>query len=950
MNLIEAHNKFINRYDVLSDHLDIETKLYHIKYHCKNYKKNYKFEKCTEKYNEIVNNMIELYQSKVEIPNRENIELVLVTELTKLNRGQLLLQKLSSYLSKYSDTIMNELLQLAAKFGSYGTFIFWLNKMGHKTINSLSKELLDELTVFSINNPDDRLYENIVTTIISKNKIYFQQKKQTITSMLSLIIKNDKIPTKYILRRLKLLSNYIILAPYFSFMVEHTLNYDVLAKLAKYYYVKPMTCEDIYNYFCNYIHTYDTFKPQSHIMMAETLYSTIKSSEEQFMIAVLIALRYNVDITEKYKIVVLEKQLNEMTCYSWFTHKVYLYMDSNHIFCPLMRKIISILSKNQYINKITHQCTDKSMVCGMLPYTRFFPVHISERYYKQCIAMNFALHRLRILIRRKIKNKKITFYSRNFHVLNELKTYQPNPKYKVLCRGSEYYQQDKQKFTSIPPRHLYPGELNIYQDYILKEKADGILINNLPTNIMPYSDVLHQYMIKAEYIEELDLYLVFDIDIPNMKIIDRYNLLRSLHPMTHNTTLEEINTMDQFIDILTKERKQIIEFIKNNSDIKWYPKFSAIVKNPQEINKKLLHFIKNPETIDILDIEPYKCDGFILTPLDGNREIKIKPTHLMTIDVKYCGDDIWVDRENNNISHMITNTNKIQLKKNNIYRCNPIISNINKVIFVVDSYRYDKKRPNPQHIIDSIVMMIQSEWTDTINMAPYYPINKQRLNDMNLINQIKTQEKKLEKQIIDMKPEANKCWLDLGCGSGKAIKYALQFNPKYYLGLDCDVRQLVRGLKYHDMMQDVYYFSPCNLSENWNEYKYKWHSIPNIKFNYIVANFSIMHFFNDNFWSQLEQYVMIGTKFIFNLVDLDINDMWQHKESYLKRNGNKVEYYFEWLGEMKEEPYIDNNMLDKYLKKYGWNIIQNTIKKDPNVSQLSDFYSFFCVEKYSILQ
>ena len=40
--------------------------------------------------------------------------------------------------------------------------------------------------------------------------------------------------------------------------------------------------------------------------------------------------------------------------------------------------------------------------------------------------------------------------------------------------------------------------------------------------------------VKSEYIEDLDLYLVFDIDIPNMNII-RYEYLRSIHHQTNFT-------------------------------------------------------------------------------------------------------------------------------------------------------------------------------------------------------------------------------------------------------------------------------------------------------------------------------------------------------------------------------------------------------------------------------
>ena len=58
---------------------------------------------------------------------------------------------------------------------------------------------------------------------------------------------------------------------------------------------------------------------------------------------------------------------------------------------------------------------------------------------------------------------------------------------------------------------MFPNEIEGMTDILIREKADGILVNDLPKNIFP--EITFDCKIKAEYIEELDLYLVFDIDM-----------------------------------------------------------------------------------------------------------------------------------------------------------------------------------------------------------------------------------------------------------------------------------------------------------------------------------------------------------------------------------------------------------------------------------------------------
>jgi hypothetical protein len=912
-----------------------------------NLKQSYKNEYYYRLYEILVNGIIVLSNNNMLSPNHNHMKeiiTVLLAQLTTLSKGQILLNKLSPYLEYYDKPNRQELVTLASEKGTMGTFIFWLNSIEIEKLNNIYDMFID-----GICNPDDRIYRYMLNVVISKNKLYFQQNKGTIEKLLNRLLISS-IPPKYILKRIKLLSQQIALAPYLNHMIQYTVNFKILVELIKYYYVTPLNFNSMCKYVTTYSHSIDS---DEKLVFTNEFW---KTPEEKLMYSVIVGFKYNMDILKMPEISeISEKQIIEMTNNNMFINLIYQYFQEYKLkdMCPFIQKIMHILSKHLYINKAVHQCVDKSIVYNMLPYTRYQPLYQHSSYFKQRLAMNYALHRLRLLVKRKIKNKRIMHYSNIFKVMDELKNYEPKQHIKVLSKGSENYQQNTQKFTNLPPRHLYPGELSLYGEYMLREKADGILINNLPTNIQPYNSILHSYQIKAEYIEEMDLYLVFDIDIPNMKMIDRYNMLRSLHPITHNTELETIESLDQFISIFSKERKMILQFIKDSNEIKWYPKFSVLVTNPDIINKQLLHHINHPKTYDIMNTEPYQCDGFILSPFNSNRDIKIKPTHLMTIDVLYK-DNMWFDRENNNISCIICNTNKVGLRNGSIYRCNPIILEDKNVIFNVDMYRYDKKRPNPQHIINSIINLIKTDWVKTnlpSSISLYYPDKKQPLNKTqhnNIITQLQNQEKILKQELCNMKPENKMNWLDLGCGSGKAIPYIMQYNPKYYMGLDCDVRQLIRCLKYHDMNQDIYNFTPCDLSSDWNDNIYRWQNIPAIKFDYIVANFSLMHFFTDKFWSQLEQYVHIGTKFIFNLVNMEENMEWRQNESYLKRYDDKVEYYFEWLGEKREEKYIDITMMKEYLSKYNWKV--NTIYKldqhiNANISSLHSCYSWYCVEK-----
>ena len=888
--------------------------------------KNFKMEYYYDIFLFIVNNIISIYEDKQLSNNEKKIlddlvcELLLV-KISRLIKGHILLEKLRYYIKPLCNhDFTNKCLLEAAKAGTFLNFNFWLSLTKENNIILLHLSLQEELFIVSIGNSDDRLYKYIINKILSTNKLFLQTKPTIIIKMID-TLGLSIIPPKYILRRLKLLSSYISLIPYFNNMINAFNHEKILVEIHKYYYYIPYTFKTlerlVKKFECLYLPT------QNLVDISSKIKVLLKTDEEKNILDIILSLDKNIIMPNKMSDKTISTILNNNNIISSIRWYIITTILTNN---ELNKRILQIMTSQNMITNyiINNNILITSNNIKMILFTKFYPAKSIKE-----ISINFILHRLRILAKLKKKNKIINHTVKMYNVLNEIKTFEPIKNINVLKEGSQLFQLNKMKFSTFPPRHLLSREISIYKNFMLREKADGILIYNLPIDIYPHQEYFNLYRVKAEYIEELDLYLIFDIDIPNTTILERYNLLRSLHNYTKNNTVSLCATkFSDFIDIMLQEQTNIKSFLKNESkhQIKWYPKFACLV-NCDGMN----NFYK--EIIDNVILEKYKfptnvycCDGIILSPLNGDREIKIKPLSHMTIDIIYKNNNFY-DR-NNNIINNIQNRNNILLKNNCIYRCNPIHTNPNEdIIFEVSMYRYDKKNPNPAHVIDNIINILRYNWKNEILCLDtiYYGKQKNMILNKKLSNMIQRNMTILEEQLILLSPNINRNWLDLGCGSGKLVKLVKKYDPKYYVGLDSDINKLVCALKYHDMMQDNYIFNSCNLMKNWNDHTNLWYSMDKIldkKFDYIVANFSLMHFCCDMFWEQLNNIVHEKTQFLFNLVKTDNNNFeWSESKSFLKVNNNITQYFFEWTHDKNmEEPYINYNMLQEYLKKYNWSI------------------------------
>ncbi len=926
--------------------------------------KNYKMEHYYPLLDWLVNEINKLYFANQQDNNLiSRLDYILsnqlLEKLTLLVKGQTLLNKLNHRIPKVTtqQKTITHLLMESARTGPFLTFLFWLNKHPEKAVEKLPRNDLEQIFINSIGNSDDRLFKFVLDKVLKTDKLFFQKNTTTINSMISSLA-NSLVPPKYQLKRIKILSGYISLVPYFHQMINSFNSDKVVIELHKYYYVNPHTFDTLRNLMRIFVKN-DWNADGANIINEENynkIVPVFKTDEELYMLNILLAVQYDVYKVEKFK----RTLVNKIVCENFNSLIDMIEWGNLEKANGIVDIVVSCLVEQGLINKYVESHSIRYINLSMLFYTRFLKVpapsfngnkqNYNNDTISKAIKINKLLHNMRLYVKSKCKTRVIQQKVKMFDLLREITTFSPKTSVPVLARGSTQYQCQKQKFTNLPPRHLLPGEIHIYKSFMLKEKADGVLINNMPVGIYPQADILNNYQVKAEYIEELDLYLVFDVDIPNTTIEERYNALRNAHPYTSNTNTEKINSLGDFIKLFNQERNVIKRFINDNKSepIKWYPKFACLYESSNNsIHPELISnvILEQDEEIKetIANSEPFKCDGLILTPLDGSREIKIKPKSMMTIDLAFDGKK-WVDRNGYDWSSIIVKPNTSK-KEGRIYRCYPTES-FDK--FTVGEFRFDKKKPNPYNIVDNIVTMCQYDWTrDTLsNGESFYYDSAKKITSTNLIGTINAQVENLSNQINSMQPEINKSWLDLGCGRGKLIPIIKKYNPKSYLGLDADVKQLIKGIQYHDENQDVYVFAPCNLAENWSDTPIKWHQInTNIKYDYVVANFSLMHFCTDEFWTQLNAITHENTKFIFNVVcPPPGTNTWSESESYLKVEGNQTIYKFEWThDEEKTERFIDDAELTEIVIKHGWKV-QDKVNI-ASKHKLINFYKWWIITK-----
>jgi hypothetical protein len=930
-------NSYINKLNMLSDkdiYLLIDEIINDIGWHSPTYKYNNHY-----KIFEFLTNVILYLEKKY---TSVNLSLNFLTKISIFNNGHKLLNmikhiiydNINKDIIKTNYIIHNILYTVCCK-GTLPIFLFWKNFINNENISNIYNDTYNILLYNSCINNDNRIFKYLLNTekIINKNVIL----KKNITEIL-LHIFDDKNNNKMKMKMIKELNNYINLDIYFETMMSY-LNYSIKSFkiLSKYYYKHEISFNFLYNILKI------AFENDNYIYIYKYIYNELKYPNEKYYYVIIKNLFFNninkdeikiIDNINFPKILNYNKTLIISEIITWTFKEI----STNN----LISYIIKYYSNNtSYLNEYisSHLVKIYQIIDKFWNYTKFITIksEYNNSLKNKLIRYNYILHKLRCIAKKKKNTRNSEKKFNMLPILNEITNFTPNKKIVILTKGSINYQRDKQKFTKLPPRHILPFEINYLEDCLIKEKSDGINVDKLPNNIYPNSKII-DYDIKAEYIEELDLYLIYDINLPDMDIFERQTYLRNEHLYTNKlNNLQCINTFDELLCCIENEREHIKSFLSNNdnndNNIKWYPKASFKIN---KFNDKLILDINNyieeinPKINLYINEGLVKNDGFIITPLNGNQEIKIKPKSLLTIDLLFKNNS-WID--SNYIKYSNIRCTK-SFKENKIYRCYPIL---NKEIFEPREIRYDKKFPNTNKICNLLQSLINFNWLKNYKENNNYYQKNIKYNN-NYINKILLDNKNIFINHIKLiNPEQNKNWLDLGCGKCKFFNDLKIYNPKKYFGIDIDVKNtIITHNKFNEYK--IFEIYNCDLSTNWTDSEYKITKLDyDIKYDYIFCNFSLMHFSTDLFWSQLDKITIPGSIFMFNLTIK--NSLWLYNNSYLKSDENTTEIYFEWIHNNPiKEKLISSSEIINIIEKYNWKLSDIIHYSDNNLIKCYEWY------------
>ncbi len=867
---------------------------------------------------------------------KDHVKKQIFEEITKCMHGQRLLYNFDdSFLTTFitTQTDLYDYINIASNEGTLPTLLYWLNKVN---IYDLPTTLMNDIITGAFFNSDDRVYKYLINI----NVINSTTLKYIIDRVIQCIFSRH-ISDKYKLRRLKALSTIINIDDHIFKLIEFSPNYIFMKKIIKYYYTKPFSnfildWQTEANCIYDMMFVYCSININSLNSNLEYIYNILKTNREKNIFVFYIFLRYysifnfpiiptNVDYNYLF-----EKLFNINISYILSTGSYASYSLKN-IMTLFNHDIVEKTILKKKLDKIFLEIYGRKIFL-MFPYIRCF-----NTTDKTFISYNRCLYYLKIYIRRKRRLRKMYQKIKLTPIINELKNLQPTkPVFKI---ARNFYNTKKQKFNNIPPYNLLPNQLdNLYSSFFIKEKADGILVNDIPHDIYP--KYYFRENIKAEYIEDLDLYLVFDIEL-NATIEDRYNHLRNYHHSTkNNSNIMNINTFDELVDSINKERKIFTQFLAEPYEIyRWYPKAAWKINRLNKLFQNKLYDLVNSTSKDDYMIKwlcnngPVKNDGLILTPLNGDREIKLKPKYLMSIDLLYK-NNTWIDR-NNYKYHNIINKNKVDLIDDTIWRCYP--DHLNNNNFIPCDIRYDKRKPNPRNVVDNIINLIKIKFT-TDSERLYYSY-KRYYNNTKWKDIVNTNNSIIKDRIGNNNNSLS--WLDLGCGKGKLLQFIS--NYKSYYGIDYDNNVLVKANQKYNNNRNS--FNYIDLSKKWNDTKNKWLTISfQKKYDIIIATNSIMHFYTDIFLQQLDKVVKKDTKFIFNVVSMESigpngENKYEFGNSYIYLKDNFVKYYFEPIHKKEMiEPFISHKDIKDFTEKYDWRII-DIYRHDSGLANLYTWYT-----------
>lgn len=449
----------------------------------------------------------------------------------------------------------------------------------------------------------------------------------------------------------------------------------------------------------------------------------------------------------------------------------------------------------------------------------------------------------------------------------------------------------------------------------LSPKADGV-----------YNEIKNKTNVfQCEYIEKLDLFLVFDCKKFHIKhnntLINRMNWIRSLHPMASKLQLKLCSSYQQLEALIKQDIELLKTYLNTTHDtLKWYPKSTFLLDMTYDSFLEILD--KNIDSYLL-----YKTDGWVIT--QSNNVYKYKPKNELTIDILYSNNK-WFSKEKelNNIKY-----DDFKGIDNTIWRCY-----WDNGVWVPREQRVDKKIPNHQFIINDLEQIHENYVTATELIGKthsyYYGHNNDKLDvSKEWIDYLNLQRNLFRENIYELCSNKNiKNVLDIGCGKGYLVR--LLGNDVNVTGVDIDpfniyhLKNKLSGPKYKWIWKDI---NKCEFTG---------------QYDLIVLN-NTVHTIDDldSFMCRINEITHIGTMIYIHFLDKELLDKCKHDIDFIKFIGDeKYEFDLPWRTESIIEKIVSSVSLDHIMKKYSWNLLCD-YKTDKNYDLYLPLHKYLVYKK-----
>ena len=885
-----------------------------------------------------------------------------------------------------------EIINTLLRYGSYDTLLFLDNKLSD-IIGNLTSAILGDLIDNSLCNRDIRVSQYIFDYLKKNHLEKFLETFKYNYGDLELKFLKFELSTDNKKQKLKLLYNYVDIKHIkYIILCEISPLDDIPLKkwfFKKYYddifYPKNTTkneftllcncilleynykflvyfldrCSGQFNFYefviralCNNYFWYDKF-----IQKILSYCGPLKEQSSQVQKTILENMSELNNVSSNFiKNTILEKNSN-------ITEKDYVNLDSQGVYNDFVQFLIdqkvnfnqSVSYYNNYLLYTYHNKPKifKALILKGYSFKPIFEYFGKPHYYNAYYPLKtdwISLYNIirRLSFRKHFQHKKNHTHNFKSTIIDMIaRPPDSNTDLPVLQKGGKLFYRDLDEMDMLMENstvefknavHIEPRELvsilNQQNNLCISQKVDGILRKEVDiTDIYPQFQDTDFDLVKldAEYIEQLDLYLIFNIRSHQNQLHsywEDYQALKSEHVATTNNSLVDSiistsDTQDTIIQKMNREIENILNFSQKTKHInkaKWYPKVFYQIQGDEKRRLQVLQifidrqkeiFSNNQNSYSMskyLENNNIMTDGLILMNNQDKQQLyKYKPDYCMSADLL------------------------IDMK---IYRC---YWNRETQEWQPQDIRLDKEYPNPIKIIKQLEHYHRNPWNLT-DLVPYLSqeiyYQKQKVYDSNIQDFI-TKCKELTNQVLltferQINYQKDRV-LDLGCGYFNNILWK---NPNIMIdGVDIDLKTI----PYNNNNNKKFWIQ--DISQPWNHTLdniakyYQYDSIESdTQYKLITSLMSFHNVFRDsegltNLFTELNQKTNSGSQMVISFLDKDIlfNDNQTHRfpdGSFMGLTPEKeLLYYYSWQHiKPIKEPILSLAEITDKLSSQKWNL------------------------------